>query len=105
MWPFKIEYNFLLRSLISPYLLNFIKTISYLIETLKIKTRGKVFLKNLKTIQFRMTSLHITSSVSNHVTNIKISFLILTIYYIFSIDQDLHYGILEQFNWQNKVTQ
>ena len=79
-----------------------------MIETLKIKTRGKEFLKNLKTIQFRMTPLHITSSymtpsymtssVSNHVTNIKRSFLILTIYYIFSVDQDLPYGILEQFN-------
>ena len=44
------------------------------------------------------------SSVSNHVTNIKRYFLILTIYYIFSIDQDLPYGILEKFNWQNKVT-
>ena len=44
------------------------------------------------------------SSVLNHLTNIKRSFLILTIYCIFSIDQDLPYGILEQFNWQNKVT-
>ena len=66
-------------------------------------------MKNLKTIQFRMTSLHIMSyymtlSVSNHVTNIKRSFLILTLYYIFPMDQDLPYGILEQFNSQNEVT-